>query len=241
MSKYKYDSFVLHYEQYKIVETLSLNDEQKGKLLDLIFGYAKDGTIPANTPDLVKGAFAGIKVRMDEDREKYNAKRERMDKINDERKNNENARNRNDVETKSHENGGITVTDSVTDSVSDSVAVTGCSKEHTHPKSPSKGKVCGVASSSVFKLSLSDVKEYIENRNKEGQKGYTFSAEEFIRDCELNGMKTKKGVAITSDNWRLIADNWAAWRESHSVSTNTKSRAGVRYDNEQANFKNDEL
>ena len=192
--KYKYDSFVLHYEQYKIVETLQLNYEQKGRLLDLIFGYAKDGTIPPNTPDLVKGAFAGIKVRMDEDREKYNAKRERMDKINQSRKSDETARNRNDVVTKSHENGCDTDTDTATD---------------THTPLPPQG-LC-----ESERPSLVDISVYIEKQIAAGRKGYTFSAQEIFEEWNDSNWHTAKGEPITIHNWRPLLSGLARYRADH--------------------------
>lgn len=230
--KYKYDSFVLHYEQYKIVETLSLNYEQKGRLLDLIFGYAKDGTIPSNTPDLVKGAFAGIKVRMDEDREKYNAKRERMDKINEGRKNDDNARNRDEIVTNSHENGGITVPLPLT--VPSSVSLTEVPTS-TYPMGGGGG-----VSPVIDKNFLSEVDYYISTQIRAGKKGYTFSAKEFIEEQRERGMLTKNGRPKANFKWQDTADKWARHR-ANSDSSSNKNSSGVRYDNESTNYKDDEL
>lgn len=230
--KYKYDSFVLHYEQYKIVETLSLNYEQKGRLLDLIFGYAKDGTIPPNTPDLVKGAFAGIKVRMDEDREKYNAKRERMDKINEDRKNDDNARNRDEIVTKSHENGSTTVPVAVP--LPSNVPFTGVSTD-TYPMG-------GGGSPKIDKNFLSEVDDYINRQIKEGKEGFTFTAYDFLKEQVKNGMLTKKGQPKARFKliWRDRADKWAKHR-AKSENSSKKNSSGVRYDNESTNYKDDEL
>lgn len=230
MDKYKYDSFVLHYEQYKIVETLSLNYEQKGMLLDAIFTYAKDGTIPANTPDLVRGAFAGIKVRMDEDRAKYQAKKDRMEKINNQKRD-EIARNRNEVVTESHENGGVTDTDTDTDtdSVSDSVVL------HTPTPLPPRGENGGV------RPSLSEIQEYIDQQKSEGKEGYTFTAEEFYEEMEVNGWLNKKGQPITKNNWKYVVNGWARYRASTGKAKTTGSSRPVRFDNEKTDYKNDEL
>ena len=230
--KYKYDSFVLHYEQYKIVETLSLNYEQKGRLLDLIFGYAKDGSIPSNTPDLVKGAFAGIKVRMDEDREKYNAKRERMDKINEDRRNDDNARNRDEIVTKSHENGSTTVPVAVP--LPSNVPFTGVSTDTYH--------MGGGGSPKIDKNFLSEVDDYINRQIKEGKEGFTFTAYDFLKEQVKNGMLTKKGQPKARFKliWRDRADKWAKHR-AKSENSSKKNSSGVRYDNESTNYKDDEL
>lgn len=210
--KYKYDSFVLHYEQYKIVETLQLNYEQKGRLLDLIFGYAKDGTIPPNTPDLVKGAFAGIKVRMDEDREKYNAKRQRMDKINEDRRNDDNARNRDEIVTKSHENGcdTVTVTDTVTDTDTDT---------DTHTPLPPQGEC------ESERPSLVDISAYIENQIAAGKKGYTFCAQEIYDEWNDGNWHTAKGEPITIHNWRPLLIGLARYRANNPDNSQPKGFA----------------
>lgn len=230
--KYKYDSFVLHYEQYKIVETLQLNYEQKGRLLDLIFGYAKDGTIPSNTPDLVKGAFAGIKVRMDEDREKYNAKRERMDKVNESRKSDDNARNRNEIVTKSCENGCDTVP--VPFTVPFTVPLTEVSTD-TYPMGGGGG-----VSHVINNIFLSEVSEYINRQIQAGKKGYIFTADEFVNEQAKRGMLTKNGKPKANFKWRDTADKWAKHR-AKSENSSKKNSSGVRYDNESTNYKDDEL
>ena len=209
MEKYKYDSFVLHFEQYKIVETLSLNYEQKGMLLDTIFTYAKDGTIPVNIPDLVRGAFAGIKVRMDEDRAKYQAKKDRIEKINNQKRN-DNVRNRNDIVTESHENGGVT----------DSVTVTDSEVLHTTTPLPPRGKDGGAC---FYKPSISEIDDYIAKQKGEGKEGYTFTGEEFFEQMELDGWLNKKGQPIT--NWRYAVNSWARYRASKAEKTH-----GTRHD-----------
>ena len=220
MEKYKYDSFVLHFEQYKIVETLSLNYEQKGMLLDTIFTYAKDGTIPVNIPDLVRGAFAGIKVRMDEDRAKYQAKKDRMEKVNNQKRD-EIARSRNEVVTESYENGGVTVTDTVTDTV----------VLHTPTPLPPMGENGGEHPSQT------EIQEYIDKQKSEGKEGYTFTGEEFYEQMEIDGWLNKKGQPITKNNWKYIVNNWARFRASKSKA----SKCAVRFNNEKKDFKHDEL
>lgn len=68
------ESFILHFAQFEAIERLNLSLEDRGHLLNAIFRYAKERTVSDEIPDIVKGAFAAIQVRMDEDEEAYQRK-----------------------------------------------------------------------------------------------------------------------------------------------------------------------
>ncbi|WP_280747311.1 DUF6291 domain-containing protein [Parabacteroides sp. PF5-9] len=87
------NSLVLYFQQYEAIKGLSLED--KGLLLDVVFGYAMSGEIPSDLPPLVSMAFSFIRTAMDIDSEKYEKKCER---------NKENIRKRwNDFNTKEYD------------------------------------------------------------------------------------------------------------------------------------------
>ena len=68
------ESFILHFAQFEAIERLNLSLEYRGHLLNAIFQYAKERTVSDEIPDIVKGAFAAIQVRMDEDEAAYQRK-----------------------------------------------------------------------------------------------------------------------------------------------------------------------
>ena len=68
------ESFILHFAQFEAIERLNLSLEDRGHLLNAIFQYAKERTVSDEIPDIVKGAFAAIQVRMDEDEAAYQRK-----------------------------------------------------------------------------------------------------------------------------------------------------------------------
>lgn len=92
----------------------SLSDAKAGKLMKMVLTYGIKGQVTTSEDETINAIFEMIKDKLDEDAGKYDAKVERMKKINDERK-------RNDIVTKSSRSRkeivGNTDTDTVTDTV----------------------------------------------------------------------------------------------------------------------------
>jgi hypothetical protein len=63
------ESFVLYTGQYIAIKSLSL--EAKGELLDALYRYVIDGTVPSFTTPEIKMAFNFIRIQIDRDQQKY--------------------------------------------------------------------------------------------------------------------------------------------------------------------------
>lgn len=63
------DSFILYTSQYPAIQSLS--KAQKGELLDALYLYARDGTVPHFDKPEVTMAFNFIRIRIDENQAKY--------------------------------------------------------------------------------------------------------------------------------------------------------------------------
>ena len=111
-------SFVIYRTWAKLF--LSLDNENAGILIKAICSH-QEGQKAEIEDTTIQAIFNMIQDKMDEDSEKYKAKVDRIQKINETKS----SRNRNEVETKSSRNRNeiVGVTDTVTVTVTDTVTV----------------------------------------------------------------------------------------------------------------------
>ncbi len=112
MAEQEQKSFIIYKTWSKLF--LGLDDDEAGKLIKAICAHQEGQQVDLEDK-LIRAIFNMIQEKMDEDKEKYQAKVDRITKVNESR------RSRNDNVTKSsrnrHEVVGVTVTDTVTDTV----------------------------------------------------------------------------------------------------------------------------
>ena len=110
MAEQEQKSFIIYKTWAKLF--LELDDAEAGKLIKAICSHQEG--LPVDLEDkLIRVIFNMIQEKMDEDKEKYQAKVDRIAKVNESR------RSRNDIDTKSSRNRNevVGVTDTVTDTV----------------------------------------------------------------------------------------------------------------------------
>lgn len=114
----KRNSFVFHSSWGDLVK--GLPNETAGELVKMIIAYAFEGEEIRSDDPTLNAVFGMVKIKLDEDGSKYQAKVERM-KSNAEKSRNDidtkSARNRNDIESDT-DTVTVTVTDTVTDTKS---------------------------------------------------------------------------------------------------------------------------
>ena len=112
MAEQEQKSFIIYKTWSKLF--LGLDDDEAGKLIKAICAHQEGQQVDLEDK-LIRAIFNMIQEKMDEDKEKYQAKVDRITKVNESR------RSRNDNVTKSSRNRnevvGVTVTDTVTDTV----------------------------------------------------------------------------------------------------------------------------
>lgn len=103
-------SIVIYQSWATILESLS--DAKAGQLIKMIVKYGIKGEVESSEDESINAIFEMVREKIDEDIGKYNAKVDRVKKINEDKKNNrddnvtKSSRNRND-------NASVTVTDTV--------------------------------------------------------------------------------------------------------------------------------
>lgn len=191
----------------------ALSDEMAGKLAKAMFDYGFDGKEPEN--EVINAMLISMKYGINENESKYQAKRERMQKINEQRK-----QNRNDIDTKStrSRNDIVRVTDTVTDTVTvtdtDTVTDTVLSKDNYIKKdSPteSRKKLIALVDDSDLSDPVKDsVKEWLEYKRQRKDKltevGFKKKLSEIRnKENEIGATRVIQTINLSmSNDWRGI-------------------------------------
>ena len=169
----------------------ALSDELAGKLSKAIYQYSFEGIEPDD--EIIKAMFLSMKDGINQNAEKYQAKKERMEKINEERKKRQNkvdtksSRNRNEIE---NDIVRVTDTDTDTDTVTDTVNVT------VLPK--------GNSNKSIRRFTpptLDEVREYFKEKGIDDPN----ESEKFFDYYTSNGWYVGK---TKMKDWKSAVRNW---------------------------------
>jgi hypothetical protein len=156
----------------------SLPDAKAGKLIKMIVKYGLKGEETKSDDETINAIFEMVKEKLNEDSDKYKAKKERMEKINAERK-------RNEVVTKSSRNRNEVVGDTVT--VTDTVTVL------------PKGNMCNIGR--FTPPTLQEVQSYMSEKGVNDPK----EAEKFVDFYECKGWMVGKNKM---KDWKAAVRNW---------------------------------